>query len=241
MIKTFINGLLDLVYPPHCLTCQKYIHSDSPIKEVCPSCIRRLLINHPPFCLKCSRHLSAPIKHSLCPSCQNIEISFDFAWCAYKYDENLKNLIHQYKYDQKTQLVRLFDFLIETFIDTYGFDISQFDYIIPIPLFPARLRERGFNQAELLAKSISINRNIQLSTNNLVRIKNTHPQASLHQKERWTNISGAFRIKHPCSLKDKNILIFDDLLTTGSTVCEAARMIKASQAKTVGVLTLAVA
>ena len=125
-------------------------------------------------------------------------------------------------------------------IETYRFDINQFDTIIPIPLFSSRLRERGYNQSRLLAEEIARKYRMGLSNGNLVRIRNTEHQTLLNEKERWTNISGAFRIKNPAEHQDKKILIIDDLLTTGATASEAARTLKNAGARTVGILTLAI-
>lgn len=126
------------------------------------------------------------------------------------------------------------------FVRKHYLDIKQFDIITPIPLFPSRLRERGYNQSQLLAEQIAREHQITLSLRNLVRIRNTEHQTLLSKKERWTNIHGAFRIRNPIRFSGKNILIIDDLLTTGATASEAARALKSAGAKTVGVLTLAI-
>ena len=126
------------------------------------------------------------------------------------------------------------------FISTYHLDINQFDKIVPIPLSQSRLRERGYNQSGLLAEEISRIYKICLSKKNLVRIRNTEHQTLLSEKERWTNIYGAFRIKNLSRFSGKNILVIDDLLTTGATASEAARTLKDAGAKTVGILTLAI-
>ena len=130
--------------------------------------------------------------------------------------------------------------IMASFIQIYRLDIAQFDIIVPVPLHPSRLRERGYNQAQLLAEQIIQNYSISLSINNLVRIRNTEHQTVLSKKERWTNIDGAFIVKRPARFFGKNILIIDDLLTTGATACEAAGTLKDVGSKTVGVLTLAI-
>lgn len=126
------------------------------------------------------------------------------------------------------------------FLETYNLDIAQFHRLVPIPLFAVRLRERGYNQSRLLAEAVGQQHRIVLSRNNLVRVRATEHQTFLSEKERWTNIRGAFRIKHPAEFSGKNILIIDDLLTTGATASEAARTLKDAGAKTVGLLTLAI-
>ena len=112
--------------------------------------------------------------------------------------------------------------------------------MIPVPLHPTRLRERGYNQSCLLADGISSAFGIPIVLNKLTRIRNTEPQAMLEAKNRFTNIHGAFTIKNSQGITRKNILIIDDLLTTGATASEAARILKTAGAKRVGVLTLAI-
>jgi ComF family protein len=126
-----------------------------------------------------------------------------------------------------------------TFIRTYQLDIAQFDALIPIPLSATRLRERGYNQSGLLAQGISEAFHIPVFENSLTR-RHTRHQTLLNEKERWTNIQGAFTIKFSKNINNRNILIIDDLLTTGATASEAARTLKKCGAQTVGVLTLAI-
>ncbi|MCB9772662.1 MAG: ComF family protein [Candidatus Omnitrophica bacterium] len=115
------------------------------------------------------------------------------------------------------------------------------DLIVPIPLFPTRQRERGYNQSQLLAEIIADELNIPLESKNLLRIRHTPNQARLSQKERWTNIEAAFKMKHPNTFRHKNILLVDDLYTTGATVSQAARILKTGGANQVYVLTTAIA
>lgn len=126
------------------------------------------------------------------------------------------------------------------FITQNNLDISQFNIITPIPLHAARFRERGYNQSELLAKIIAQKYQIPLIPNLLKRCYNTPSQTLLSQKDRWTNISDAFRINDSRDIRDQNILIIDDLLTTGATASEAALVLKKHGAPKVGILTLAI-
>lgn len=126
------------------------------------------------------------------------------------------------------------------FLQIYRLDIAQFDIIVPIPLYPTRLRERGYNQSRLLARHLAQSYHIPLSEKQLIRARNTVHQTGLSEKDRWTNIRGAFRIDSSNTFSGKNILIIDDLLTTGATVSQAAAELKKAGAETVGVLTLAI-
>jgi len=128
-----------------------------------------------------------------------------------------------------------------SFIREYHLDIGQFDWVAPIPLHPSKLRERGFNQSLLLAEQLCRNFDKKLRPDVLLKVRQTKNQAELSQKERWTNMEGAFRIKRSEKVSGKNILLIDDLLTTGATASEAARALKENGAQKVAVYTLAVA
>jgi len=180
------------------------------------------------------------IRRPRCPACAKNDPQFDFAWAACLYSAPLRDLICKFKYNQKTYFRKIFAGLITDFVKNYRFDINQFDIITPIPLFPSRLRERGYNQSRLLAEQIAREYQLDLSLGNLVRIRNTEHQTLLSEKERWTNIHEAFRIKDSVKFSGKNVLIIDDLLTTGATASEAARTLKNAGAETVGVLALAI-
>lgn len=231
--------LIDLIYPPNCIQCKNHIRDDSPSKELCLSCLANIEFNIPPFCPKCSRSLALTPESTRCLSCKKNAPAFDFAWSACLFKGPLKNLLHQFKYNQKTQLRKPFTQCMISFIEQYHFDINQFDYLLAIPLFISHQRDRGYNQSALLADEISRHFNIPI-TKALKRNRNTQSQTQLSQKERFTNILEAFTIKHNSNIKNKNILIIDDLLTTGATTSEAARILKKNGAARVGVLTLAI-
>ncbi|MCX5681624.1 MAG: ComF family protein, partial [Candidatus Omnitrophica bacterium] len=126
------------------------------------------------------------------------------------------------------------------FIERYQIPVNNFDCLVPMPIHPAKHREREFNQTELLCKLLGKKFGIPVFTRNLIRHKNTDPQAFLEEKERWTNVQDAFRIRKPLTLRNKSILILDDLMTTGATACEAAKTCKQAGAAHVSVLTLAI-
>ena len=240
MFKKFLNGLSSLIYPPNCLTCKKYLTNQNPREILCTDCQNKIQFNKMPFCPKCSRYLGSQFNCTKCAVCTENPPLFDFAWGACIYNDHLRKLIHTFKYKQKTSLRRPFTQKMIEFIQLHNFDIAQFDYIIPIPLFPTRQRERGYNQAYLLAQLISQHFNIPLAAKSLKRIHHTETQTHFSQKERWTNTLDAFKIHHSAKINDKNILLVDDLLTTGATTSEASRILKQNGALTVGVLTLAI-
>ena len=243
MLKNLTEGFLKLIFPRNCLTCRHKIESNHPAEILCGHCLEAIESNRPPFCARCSRHLAWPDKHSLCllcSLCSQNDYHFDRAWAATDYNDGMKRLIHLFKYGQKTSLRRPLSDLLFSFLDTYQLNLENFDTIVPVPLHPTRQRERGYNQSQLIAEQISGRFQIPLSINNLVRIRHTKNQALIGKKERWTNIGGAFKIRHSKNFKHKCVLIIDDLLTTGATASEAARMLKESGALRVDVLTVAI-
>ena len=241
MLKNLFKGLLDLVYPLNCLLCRKRLSVDNKEETLCGDCRKTIEPNFPPFCQKCSRHLVEANPLNLCPDCQRAQHHFDRAWAAVLYNEPMHTLIHQFKYQNKTGLRKLFAGLLLSFIEKYSLDMSAYDIIVPVPLHPTRLRERGYNQTELLTETLSKTFNLIIASKNLSRIRHTKNQALLGKKERWTNIQGAFKINDPSGFQKKSVLIVDDLFTTGATASEAARLLKKAGAAKVDVLTLSIA
>ncbi|MFA5087699.1 MAG: ComF family protein [Candidatus Omnitrophota bacterium] len=242
MLPGLLKGLGDLVFPHHCFLCRRHIPYASPSSSLCLSCQSSIKKNIPPFCEKCSRPLQEEHRDKpLCQECQKTHPHFDSAWGACLYNGQLRKLIHLFKYGNKVSLRHYFSGLIFSFLSTYHIDTKRYNLLVPIPLHAVRLRERGYNQAQLLSEVLGQKLAITQSSHNLIRVRNTCNQAILRQKERWTNIQGAFRIKHYSQFSKRTILLIDDLMTTGATVSEAARILKEAGAKRVDVLTLAIA
>ncbi|MEW6185536.1 MAG: ComF family protein [Thermodesulfobacteriota bacterium] len=116
---------------------------------------------------------------------------------------------------------------------------NSFEAVIPVPLHRARLRQRGFNQSLLLGKSLGKMHKIRVLSDALQRIRNTVPQVDLGLSERARNVRGAFAVSRPKEIRDKDLILVDDVFTTGATVNECAKVLKRSGARSVFVLTLA--
>jgi competence protein ComFC len=242
LFDDFQRGVIDLLYPRRCILCKAFFpHSQGSEtqEQLCPGCEDRVLKNRPPFCRKCSR----PIEDdkSFCRVCERSLFSFDRVWAACVYDDTMRRLIHLFKYGNKTALRHSFGKWIFNFLKEYHVPLEQFDLTVPVPLHPTRRRERGFNQAEILCQKLCERFPLNLSADNLVRVRHTRNQAVLGPKGRALNVHGAFKIKNPAAVKDKNILLVDDLYTTGATASEAAGILKEAGANGVSVLTVAIA
>ncbi|MFA5259981.1 MAG: ComF family protein [Candidatus Omnitrophota bacterium] len=240
MIRHLYPALLDLLFPPTCILCREALSPSSRQFQLCGNCQEQVIPNRPPFCKRCSCPVTADTG-PLCLTCQRTTYHFDQAWACCPYNHSLKKLLHLFKYHQKTALRFFFANWMLAFLETYRISLAAFDFIVPVPLHPARLRERGYNQSALLAQELCRQEQHPLSINCLLRVRNTKSQTTLRQKERWTNIQSAFTIKYPFMFKHKNILIVDDLFTTGATTSEVALVLKQAGARHVAVLTLAIA
>ena len=241
MFESFFHGLCALLYPSCCVLCKIRLKTTDKTQWLCAACQETIELNRPPFCRICSRHIADVASSTvLCHECRKTTYHFDCAWAATIYNKSMKQLIHFFKYRQKTYLRSYFSRLMTAFLHVYQIDLACFEAAVPIPLHPSRARERGYNQSQLLLEGLLSTVKIPILKNSLIRIKNTPNQALLGKKDRWTNIRGAFRIKSHLSVNNKSILIVDDLLTTGATTSEAARLLKDAGAKKVGVFTLAI-
>ena len=238
MFRTLWEGLVNIVYPNICLLCRRSINRDA--QSLCLNCISEIEKNIPPFCQKCGRHIyEANNELGLCLSCQKSQLHFKRAFSACFYEGKIKGLIALFKYKGKTALSKPLANILTDFIKQYRIPLQQIDAIMPIPLHSVRLREREYNQSQLLAREITKEFNLELDNHSLIRTKNTTPQIELNDKQRWQNVAGAFKLHKKQSVLDKRILLIDDLLTTGATCSEAAYVLKDNGAKEVYVLTLA--
>jgi ComF family protein len=242
MLRGLFKGLKDLIYPNCCLVCKNKIPPADQQQLICAGCWDKLEKNLPPFCASCGRHLTPEaIEKNACPSCAKCEADFYFdrAFSPYTYTGSIKRLIHEFKYSGKDYLGKPLGKLMNTFIRDYKLPIAYLDCVIPIPLHRSRQREREFNQAEILSQEIAREFNKKISTDALIRVKPTKTQTQLTFRERCQNIEKSFSVTKPELIKDANLLLVDDVLTTGATSSEAAKCLKSAGAKKVLLLTLA--
>ncbi|MBI2818934.1 MAG: ComF family protein [Acidobacteria bacterium] len=174
---------------------------------------------------------------ALCGYCRHGVFGFERARSFGAYDGALREILQQYKYQGYRPLARpLGDRLAQTFKRLHD---GPLDLILPVPLHRRRERERGFNQAGLLAERVGKLSGIRLGGKDCVRARDTPPQAGLRAAERRKNVKGAFAVPHPERVRGRRILLVDDVLTTGATADACARALMAAGAKGVWVLTLA--
>jgi ComF family protein len=237
-LQQYWSLFLDLIFPPLCHSCRAYIPDSGEIM-LCASCLAAALPVQSPLCLCCGRPFATQggIDH-LCGTCTTEPPPYLAARAALLHEEITRELIHRFKYSHKVILRRPLALLaarhLENFVSDFGADL-----IVPVPLHNKRLRQRGFNQALLLAEIFSDRWDIPLSRNNLKRIRWTEPQVNLNAPERVRNVKGAFSLTDEVESNGKRVLLVDDVYTTGSTVKECSRVLKRGGAAEVVVLTIA--
>lgn len=208
-------NLLKLIYPDVCAFCNK-IQKES-------------------LCKKCEEKIKKYKKDIVIRNKNNY---FEELISIFKYEGLIREKIIQYKFQDKSYIYNTFAKIILKNEKVCGL-LKKYDIIIPVPIHRKRKLQRGYNQTQLIAKEIAKNIDIKLCDDVLVKSKNTIAQSKLDKNKRKQNIKNAFKVLNLEKIQGKNILLFDDIFTTGSTVNECSKILKKAGAKTVGVLTIA--
>jgi ComF family protein len=163
--------------------------------------------------------------------------AFEEARSFASHEGKLRALVQRLKYDGYRPLARP----LARFLAHAAEQLSEqsFDIVVPVPLHRKRERQRGFNQAEILAKELARLRKIPLGSRDCMRVRDTPPQTGLRAAERRKNVAGAFAVPHPERVQGKRVLLIDDVLTTGATASACAQALRKAGAKGVWVATLA--
>ena len=235
------NGLLDLVYPPVCLVCG----AEREAGIWCDTCRDDVKPILPPFCDRCGIPVEA--ERLVCRRCETEAPPYSWSQAAGQYSGQLAKAIQRYKYNGKLALAEPLGILLARSLDAPPSPLLvlpsgerlEFDAVVPVPLHPAKIRQRGFNQSERLARVVCRERGWQIDTKGLVRTRNTKQQATLKGQERTSNVAGAFAVRSPLHFQHQSVLVVDDVLTTMATVSECARAVREAGAKRVCIVALA--
>jgi competence protein ComFC len=236
VLGTF-NAFLDLIFPPKCLVCGA---SGSDI--FCRACLDDI---RPigSFCEICGKPHQDGLygeTSAKCSDCKSLEPPFDLARSIAKYDGSLKAAIHKFKFRNKKGLAApLAGIMIEHLSKSPWQNILPIiDIVTAVPLHRKRQNERGYNQSEILARSVAEKFGLNFSSGILEKVKDTKRQFDLKRAERFSNVRGAFKAVNEVCVNGRNVLLVDDILTTGATAAECARLLKGAGAGMVFVLTL---
>ncbi len=226
------RSILDYIYPPRCPICEKVSE-----EGICASCRTELIPIEDDYCLKCGKPLDTE-QEEYCPDCRKRVHTFDAARAVFSYRGDLRQSLYRLKYEGKKEYGTVFGDEMARYLGSWVLK-QRITRIVPVPLHPARQRERGYNQAALPARELGRLLGIPVDEKLLVREKPTSPQKMLSAGERRTNLSGAFRLAgeiHP----GERILLIDDIYTTGSTADAASACLKKGGKCLIYVLTVAI-
>jgi competence protein ComFC len=232
--------LLDLVYPLRCPACMLTLPEGAAPGTFCRTCEEELQPIEPPFCGLCAEPFPGEIPGDfLCPNCSGRKVAFEFTVCRWLSRGPVREVIHRLKYNHVAAMrLPLAKLTLPALSDAR---LAGAEWVmVPVPLHPRRLRERRFNQSAELARML-----MRLSGTPfreiLRRTRYTHSQAGLDRKDRLKNLSGAFavRARSVRHLQGRNILLVDDVFTTGATAHECALTLRKHGAARVAVLTAA--
>lgn len=217
---------LDFLFPKRCVGCGRVG------SYVCKNCYAKIELIEKPVCPVCQRQALGGKTH---PGCQT-KYSLDGLVVAARYSGPVKKAIAKVKYRWAYDVGKILVDLVAAGL--WKFDLPRDLILVPIPLHLKRLRWRGFNQAEILADLLSKKFHVR-SVNFLKRTVNTRPQVGLVRDNRRKNIKGAFKLAPKSDLAAKNLMIVDDVFTSGATMAEAARVLKRNGAGSVWALAVA--
>lgn len=230
----FLEKVLDFLLPPTCGCCGNPI---TKAHTLCPDCFAKLHFITPPYCKICGHPFEFDIMgEPICPQCLAKRPAFSKARAVVQYDEESKRILLPFKHGDRLDLVPLMVKLMQRAADEL---ISETDIIIPIPLHRWRLLKRKYNQSALLAKRLAKIYHKTFLPNTLKRTRATPSQGHLSPHERKRNVSKAFKVIKPEIIKGKRILLVDDVLTTGATANECAKVLLRAGAAQVCLLTFA--
>ncbi|MDP1722428.1 MAG: ComF family protein [Candidatus Gottesmanbacteria bacterium] len=226
-------NLLDLIFPKRCLTCWRF---GKYFCDRCASTIRTIGTSET-ICPICERPAIGGITH---PRCQS-NYSLDGLTSIFRYDGIIKKAVKSLKYRRVTDLAREFMALIPP---SFSSEVTKLRtneaFLIPIPLHISRLRDRGFNQAEVLGRLLVDRLQIPIRMDILKRVKKTTPQVEMKdRKERLQNMKDVFSMNHLAIQPSSHIILFDDVFTTGATMMVAGETLKRAGARFVWAVTMA--
>ncbi|MGP1570242.1 MAG: ComF family protein [Eubacteriales bacterium] len=240
MAIKILDSVLELIFPSdiYCICCGNLINAGKKY-SLCEDCIRDLDWVNAHECEKCGVKLKTGEK-KICKTCVERTQNFDRAYTCLVYDDMAKKMITEYKFNGKSYMA---DALADIMVDKFLTSGCAADLVIFVPMHPKKERQRGYNQAELLARKFAKKLDLPVSCGILLRKGYKKAMSKLRAEERADNIKGVYAISEDIKslelLKRKSVILVDDIYTTGTTANECARLLKEAGAESVSVFTLA--
>ncbi len=237
-----------IIYPPICVSCNNVIKLSKNFDEsfICENCLRdaREYIQTEDLCIKCSKPIDIKskqqVKEQKCEYCLEFEDDFYFEKniSVIEYNSYFAKMLRKFKFGYNKNVSSAFVKILENYLIDNKEIFNEYDYITCVPIYKNREKFRGFNQSELLGVKICEIVDKPFNKNILIKIKNTYPQTTVPQNERKNNIKDAIVLSDKYDIKDKRILLVDDVFTTGSTLNECAKILKENGCRNVSCFTI---
>lgn len=236
-----LRYVLNFIYPPRCAVCGAGMPLDT-ARRVCAPCLGALEPLAGMLCVVCGTPLGVGDEDERCRRCCLAPPAFDSARAITRYragaegSNTVGSLLRRHKYGLDQSLGRA----LAEYLDAAPALVAEgYDVVIPVPLHRARLRWRGFNQAALLGAALARRLGCPLDVATLARVRPTPPQTARDHAGRARNVRRAFKVRRPARVAGRRVLLVDDVMTTGATANECARVLRAAGARRIDVLTLA--
>ncbi len=231
-MKWLYASFLDSLYPKkeYCILCGR---EDS--DNLCSYCASTIEFIHDRRCVKCGKGLKDSYTDNICPDCKERDYSFSAAYSCFLYKGGGKEIIHRLKYDGKKEGGKV---LAKFMADIIVKEALNGDIIVPVPIHESKMSLRGFNQSYIIGKHLSGYISLPVCSC-LKRVRITKDQYNLDKIERTVNVINAFNIDMLYNIRNKRILLIDDVFTTGSTVEECSKLLIGAGAEDVFVITAA--
>ena len=238
-MKRAADRCTDIIFPPniYCIACDRPILPED-VYSLCPECLQKIRWANGKLCRVCGKQLEDWYPRDICGECANRRRSFDSGVTCMQYKELERKIIKDFKYRGKSYLARKLSEIIFDKITAMG---CKFDIIIPVPMYSAKERKRGYNQAALLGKYLGEWTEKEFRSDCLLRVRQTAPMNQLGARERKKNLDKAFLVRDAAKscLLGKRVLLIDDIYTTGTTAEHCSEVLKAGGASEVTIVTIA--
>ncbi len=234
------QAFLATLFPADCRLCRQPLTRLSRL-PVCDPCLASIRPTGCRTCTICGERLESEFAEGICGMCRRVEPQFAKASAYGGYEGALRELIHLLKYDHVRPAARVLGRLLAQVLDDLQPAFAdRLPLVVPVPLHAGRLRERGFNQSEELARAaLKLRPGFEMSTRVLVRRRATASQIGLTRHQRRANLRGAFAVVAAEQIAARDVILVDDVFTTGTTVSECARILRRSGASRVFIATVA--
>ena len=227
-------GILEILYPARCPVCHGIVQGKD---GICPSCRKRLHYIKEPKCKKCGKEIEKD-EQEYCRDCQRFVHAYDKGASVFAYDPVMRRSVSMFKYHNRREYAKVYAREMYNHCTRF-LKMCAPDVILPVPIHKHKKRQRGFNQAELVAKELGKLMNVPVDAEYLLRVEKTTPQKELTRQQRKVNLRKAFAIRETGKYYER-ILLIDDIYTTGATIDAISETLRENQSKFIFFLTICV-